>query len=74
MEKIVIAFWQLYEALREAHLMGEFCAGPVLRNSFRIERGVVVLPGGIRVELSALDLTIYILFLRHPSGISTGDL
>ena len=74
MDKIVAAFWQMYDALQEQHLLGTITSKPVTKSGFRPCKGGIVFPNGEVVELLTMDISIYILFIRHPEGIGTHDL
>lgn len=64
----------MYDALQEQHLLGTIPSRPTTKTGFRPYKGGIVFPNGEVVELLTMDISIYILFIRHPEGIATGDL
>ena len=66
--KTALAVWHLIEQLSEGGIIDDFPIHYYRPDEIRLEQGVVF-PCGIRVALSAMERSIYMLFLRHPEGI-----
>ena len=69
--KIALAMWRLYEQLSEDGVLDEFPVELIGPEEIKVERWNhwIVFPNGARVELTPLERSVYILFLRHPKGI-----
>ncbi len=68
---LTLAFWHFYEDLVEKGMVAEFPLKYYHSREIGIDavNHLITFPGGGSVELTDLERTIYILFLRHPEGI-----
>ena len=67
--KIALAMWHFYEELSEEGILDEFPVEYIDPEEINLELHRIVFPNGARVELTAMERSIYRLFLRHPEGI-----
>lgn len=64
-----MAMWHFYEELSEVGILDEFPVEYIEPDEIKLEHHRIVFPNGARVELTAMERSIYRLFLRHPEGI-----
>ena len=75
-ENLAVQLGNLVQAMVEEGIIGPLTLNSFRADNFKVCRRTLTVrfPWGGRIRLNPLDMTLYVFFLRHPSGVRNEDL